>query len=587
MPKFDTLIKGGTIVDGTGSPRFVGEIGIKDGIITDSGAGISGDASDVIDGTGKIVAPGVIDAHTHYDAQLHWDPYATNSGWHGTTTIGVGNCGFGFAPCHPQDRERYMQMMETTEQVPVNAMRTALGWDWVSFPEWIEHLKRVPKGVNVASYVPLNPLLIYVMGLEAAKSRPATAEERERMKQELHAAMDAGAIGFGFSYQGEHNTHIDCDGTPMPSDTMSREDILALAEVLRERGEGSIQALVDTPGARFGEIALEVARVSGRPVLHNVVIVNDFLPTYHEEVLALIDNAREEGLEIFTQTLTTRGWNEFKPMDWDIWNIIPEFREFTFAGDRAAKVAKAADEDYRTRLRNVYRPELLAPAGGPLEHYVLNDACGVAPWNQYEGKSVGEIAAAVGNRPTIDVFMDIVVDTNADSDFLVAEGMSFDDEKVAQVLKHPFTIPGTSDGGAHVKFWAGGQYSTDAIIWMVRETGLMTLEEMHYKLSAVPAEVLGLHNRGTLAAGQAADLFIYDYEALDYPRLKYEIAHDLPDGDWRRVCKPQGIERVMVNGETTFVNGTECTGATPGRLVGSGGADMDEQLMHPMAIAAE
>ena len=519
MPKFDTLIKGGTIVDGTGSPRFVGDIGIKDGIITDIGAGISGDASDVIDGTGKIVAPGVIDAHTHYDAQLHWDPYATNSGWHGTTTIGVGNCGFGFAPCHPQDRERYMQMMETTEQVPVNAMRTALGWDWVSFPEWIEHLKRVPKGVNVASYVPLNPLLIYVMGLEAAKSRPATAEERERMKQELHAAMDAGAIGFGFSYQGEHNTHIDCDGTPMPSDTMSREDILALAEVLRERGEGSIQALVDTPGARFGEIALEVARVSGRPVLHNVVIVNDFLPTYHEEVLALIDKAREEGLEIFTQTLTTRGWNEFKPMDWDIWNIIPEFREFTFAGDRAAKVAKAADEDYRTRLRNVYRPELLAPAGGPLEHYVLNDACGVAPWNQYEGKSVGEIAAAVGNRPTIDVFM--------------------------------------------------------------------PLEVMHYKLSAVPAEVLGLHNRGTLAAGQAADLFIYDYEALDYPRLKYEIAHDLPDGDWRRVCKPQGIERVMVNGETTFVNGTECTGATPGRLVGSGGADMDEQLMHPMAIAAE
>ena len=152
--------KGGTIVDGTGSPRFVGDIGIKDGIITDIGAGISGDASDVIDGTGKIVAPGVIDAHTHYDAQLHWDPYATNSGWHGTTTIGVGNCGFGFAPCHPQDRERYMQMMETTEQVPVNAMRTALGWDWVSFPEWIEHLKQAGKplpeptaGKNVAEKI--------------------------------------------------------------------------------------------------------------------------------------------------------------------------------------------------------------------------------------------------------------------------------------------------------------------------------------------------------------------------------------------------------------------------------------------------
>jgi len=587
MVKFDCIISGGTIVDGTGSPRFKGDLGIRDGVVAEIAADLGTDANEIIAAHGKIVAPGVIDAHTHYDAQLHWDPYATNSGWHGTTTIGVGNCGFGFAPCKVEDRERYMKMMETTEQVPVNAMRIALGWDWVSFPEWMEHLKAIPKGVNVASYVPLNPLLIYVMGLEAAKSRPATPEERERMKAELHAAMDAGAIGFGFSYQGNHNTHIDCDGTPMPTDTMNREDIYALAEVLRERGEGSIQALVDTPGARFGEIALEVARISGQPVLHNVILVNDYLPTYHQEILELVDRAHAEGLEIYTQTLTTRGWNEFKPLDWDIWNIIPVFREFTFAGDRAAKLAKADDEEFRTRLRNDYRPELLAPAGGPLEHYVLNDAAGFDAWAKYEGKSVGEIATILGGKPTTDVFMDIVVGTNAEADFLVAEGMSCDAAKVAEVLRHPYTIPGTSDGGAHVKFWAGGQYSTDAIIWMVRETGLMTLEEMHYKLSAVAAKALRLHNRGTLEPGMAADVLIYDFEKLGYNRLKYEIVHDLPDGDWRRVSTPIGIERVLVNGVTTFINGTECTGATPGRLVGAGGQKMDEILFMPTAIAAE
>lgn len=587
MSDFDVLIQGGTIIDGTGSPRIVGDVGIKNGLIAEIGSELSATGAKVIHARGKIVAPGVIDTHTHYDAQLHWDPYATNSGWHGTTTIGVGNCGFGFAPCAVEHRDRYMQMMETTEQVPVNAMRTALGWDWVSFPEWIEHLKALPKGVNVASYVPLNPLLIYVMGLEAAKTRFATPTERKRMKDELHKAMDAGAIGFGFSYQGNHNTHIDCDGQPMPSDIMNPDDIYALAEVLRERGEGSVQALVDTPGARFGEVGLQVARISGRPVLHNVTLVNDYLPTYHEEMLDMLDKAAAEGLEVYSMTLTTRGWNEFKATDWDIWNIIPTFREFTFAGDREAKLAKAADQDFRRRLREAYRPVDLAPAGGPLETYVLNNAWGHEPWNGFEGNTVHEIAVALRQESVTDVFMDIVVGTDAEADFLLPEALSSDTEKVAKVLRHPRTVPGTSDGGAHVKFWAGGQYSTDMIMWMTREAGVMSLEEVHYKLSALPAKVLGLHNRGTLTEGQAADLFIYDYDKLGFQRLCYEIAHDLPDGDWRRVCKPDGIELVMVNGETTFLNGTDCTGALPGRLVGSGGAELDEWLSYPSAIAAE
>lgn len=584
--RFDTIIRGGTIIDGTGASRLVGDLAIKDGVIASIAEHIGGSADEEIDATGMIVAPGVIDAHTHYDAQLHWDPYATNSGWHGTTTIGVGNCGFGFAPCHVEHRDRYMKMMETTEQVPVNAMRTALGWNWISFPEWMAHLTQLPKGVNVANYVPLNPLLIYVMGLEAAKTRAATPDEQARMKEELHRAMDAGAIGFAFSYQGNHNTHIDCDGTPMPTDIMNPADIYCLAEVLRERGEGSIQALVDTPGSRFGEIALEVARISGRPVLHNLTLVNDYLPTYHEEMLSFLDQAAEEGLEIYSQTLTMRGWNEFKPADWDMWNINPVWREFTFAGDVSAKIAKAADEGFRKRLRDGYSPEQLAAAGGPLETYVLNDAAGTR-WASHVGKTIAQIMEAEHLSSATDLFMDIVVDTNAQADFLLPDAMSNDARKVAQVLLHPRTIPGTSDGGAHVKFWAGGQYSTDLIMWMVRENGLMTLEEIHYKLSGLPAKALGLHQRGCLLEGSAADIFIYDFDKLGFKRLKYDVVYDLPDGDWRRVCKPEGIERVIVNGQTTFTGGTQCSGQTPGRVVSSGGAQTDAMLMQNVAIAAE
>ena len=587
MSDFDVVISSGTIVDGTAQPRFEADIGIRDGVIAAIGQNLPTKGAEVVDAGGKIVAPGVIDVHTHYDAQLHWDPYATNSGWHGTTTIGVGNCGFGFAPCAPGLRERYMQMMETTEQVPVGAMRKALGWDWETFPQWMQHLKHLGKGVNVASYVPLNPLLIYVMGLDAAKSRAATPQERQRMKDLLHKSMDAGAIGFGFSYQGNHNTHIDSDGQPMPSDIMHLEDLYGLAEVLRERGQGSIQALVDTPGARFGEVGLEIARIAKRPVLHNVTMVNDYLPTYHEEILAMLDKAHAEGLEIYSQTLTMRGWNEFKAADWDIWNICPAFREFTFAGDVTAKLAKAADPEFRKRLREGYKAEDLAPAGGPLETYVLNQAHGYQPWANFEGKQISEIATALGRTGATDVFMDLFIGTEGKADFILRDAMSGDTKKIASVLRHPLTVPGTSDGGAHVKFWAGGQFSTDLIMWMVRENSELSLEYLHHKLSALPAKVLDLNKRGTLREGNAADLYIYDFEKLGYVHGKYEIANDLPDGDWRRVCKPQGIDRVMINGVTTFTNGTTCSGALPGKLVGSAGAEMDERLQGPLALAAE
>ena len=567
MASYDLVIKNGTVIDGTQVPRFFGDLAVRDGVIVEIGANIPTQAAaQVIDATGLVVAPGVIDPHTHYDAQINWDPYCTSSGWHGNTSFVVGNCGFGFMPCRPSDRERYMLMMENTEQVPVAAMRKALPWTWESFPEWMEHMKRLPKGVNVASYMPLNSLLIYVMGYEAAKTRGATPEERCKMRALLNEAMDAGAIGFGFSYLNDMNSHKDIDGSPMPTDNMKVEDAYYLAEVLRERDEGVIQILCElVSGVRNRHVAEELARISGRPVLHNVVSVSDARPSHHTSVMAWLDECQIKGLNIYSQALAFRVWGEFNAIDQSGWQLVPPFKEFTHAGDASAKVALAANAEFRARAREQYKPELMHGAGTPIESWLLLRAAGAAAWKKYEGMKVAQIAAAVGNLP-VDCFFDIVAASNGEADFRSTESGSRNPSYVAQLLKHPRIIPGTSDGGAHVKFFSGGHFATDNIMWLVKETGLMTLEEIHFKLSFLPARILGFAKRGALLEGYSADIYIYDYHQLDYDRSGYEVIRDLPGNDRRRVVRPVGIRYCIVNGAVTLENGKP-TGALTGRML--------------------
>lgn len=566
MP-FDLVIKNGAIVDGTHTPRFFGDLGIKDGVIAAIGGNLPTDgARRVIDASGLVVAPGVIDPHTHYDAQINWDPYCTNSGWHGNTSFVVGNCGFGFMPCRPADRDQYMLMMENTEQVPLAAMKQALSWSWESFPEWMDHMKQLSKGVNVAAYMPLNSLLIYVMGYEAAKVRGANAEERLRMRQLLNEAMDAGAIGFGFSYLNEFNSHKDVDGSPMPTDMMSVEDAYYLAEVLRERDEGVIQVLCELPIVVSNRhVVEELARISGRPVLHNVVSPFDTLPEYHRGIMAWLDECQAKGLNVYSQALAFRAWNEFNAIDNNSWQSVDPFFEFTTIGDAAAKVALADDPAFRARALEQYKPELMGGSGGPIESWILLRANGAASWAEHEGKLMSDISAEVG-KPAVDCFFEIVARSNGEADFRTTQATSTDPLKVSELMKHPRVLPGTSDGGAHVKFFSGGHFATDNIAWMVRETGMITLEEMHYKLSFLPARVLGLENRGALLEGYAADLYIYDYEGLDYDRDSYELLRDLPGGDWRRVVRAEGVKYCIVNGEVTLENSLP-TGALSGDML--------------------
>src|ERR1700720_3644264 len=243
MAEFDILIKGGTVVDGTRLPRYRADVAVKDGRVVQIG-GIrngAGSADRVLDAGGLIVAPGFVDLHTHYDAQIQWDPYCTISGWHGVTSVVLGNCGFGFAPVRPEFRERSMLTMTRTEAIPYDAMKSGMAWDWETVPQYLDSLDRAPKGVNCIQYMPTASLMTYVMGLDAAKTRPATESERAAMRRLLAEGMDAGLSGFSIQRLGPDSTQADFDGSPMVTDTMCDEDILNLARVLRERDEGFVQ----------------------------------------------------------------------------------------------------------------------------------------------------------------------------------------------------------------------------------------------------------------------------------------------------------------------------------------------------------
>jgi len=565
MGTYSLIIRNGSIVDGTGDPRYIADIGIKDGRIATIGKLDGAEADRVIDAGGQIVAPGVVDPHTHYDAQLHWDPYCTTSSWHGVTSVAVGNCGFGFSPCRPEHRERYMQMMVNTEQVPFDAMKAALPWDWVTYPEWKARLRRQAKGINLASYLPLNSLMMYVMGPEAVKSRPANEAERAEMRALLHEAMDAGAIGFGFSFLGQMNSHRDFDGSPMPTDVMAIEEAYNLATVLRERNQGVIQALCELPMVQNRNVVEELARISGRPILHNVIAAFDFMPEYHTSILKWLDETSEKGLEIYSQALCFRVWTEFTLIDYNAWDQYPPLREFSLASDVAGKMAMAADPQWRERVKAGYSVQVMAVAGGPFETMILHNANGAREYSRLEGLTLGQIAQETGKH-VVDLVFDIGLATQMTADFRSTDATSKDPAKVHLMMRHPRVLPGTSDGGAHGKFYSGGHYSTDLIVMLARENQLMTLEEMHHKLSGVPARALRLERRGEIREGWAADLMIYDYEKLDYVRNRYVIMHDLPGGDWRRTVPAQGISWVIANGQPIYRNGN-CQGALPGEVL--------------------
>jgi len=550
MADFDVVIKNGMIVDGTGAPRYKNDIAIKDGRIADIGKIDASRGERVLDAEGHIVAPGFIDVHTHYDAQLYWDPYCTMSGWHGVTTVVIGNCGFGFAPCAEDQRERAMKSMTRVEAIPLASMQEALPWDWVTYPEFMDSLERIPKSVNVLSYVPLGPLLLWVQGWEDAKSgKEPTPEQMEQLKALLHEAMDAGGCGFSAQRlppEGGNATQRDFDGTPMPTDCMSDATALEFAKVLGERNEGFIMMTLNTGDPKKDWAHQEqLAEVSGRPLLYNAIAINDDKPNRHRRQLAWLEECRKKGLRVMGQGITVGTFTIFTFVDWNLFDDSNEWADAT-CGTHEEKLAKLADPARRPGLiegsKTVERAQTVTS---------FRDITVMKPiaesTQQYKSRTLGEIADEQGKH-AVEVMLDIAVADDLKTEFYFEPQQS--PELLSELLNYPYIVYGVSDGGAHTKFATIGRYPTETIEKHVRELGLIDLEKAHWHLSGLPAFVTGMDDRGTLRRGNAADIVIYDYENLH--SLPSEVVHDLPGNEWRRVQRAEGYTYVLVNGQVTI-----------------------------------
>lgn len=580
MPEFDVLIKDGTIVDGTRVPRYKADLGIKNGKIAKIGRLKTSDAKQVLDARGLIVAPGGIDLHTHYDAQIHWDPYLTISSWHGVTSITMGNCGFGFAPLHPQDAERAMLALSRNEAIPLEPMKLSMDFKWATFPQYLDRIERLPLGINISHLFPISPAVAYVMGSFAeAKSRLPTEKETAQIAQLLREAMDAGAVGWAAQQLvpgGTSAVQCDYDGSPMISDVLPDSFYVTMAQTLGEKGKGCIQFTrssvgVDDPRAGMHndfDFNAKLSEESGRPVLFNAIAVNDNFPYVYRAQLRWLAEANKQGKPVFGQAVTARAANYITFENWNLFDDSPNWREAT-TGTLEEKKAKMAAPRIRAALREEYdagtksRDFLFGELTAFVAHQVYRDDLR----KKYEGLSVGQIAERENKHP-IDAMLDLSV---ADDIKTIWRGpvINSNVENYREIMASPYTLPGVSDGGAHIKFITPGTYSTDMLSWMVRDAGVLTLEEAHYRLSYLTAWAAGITDRGSLREGLAADVIVYDLDNLKI--LPSEVAHDLPGGEWRRVQKAEGYRWVLVNGQVAFENG-KCTNALGGRLLRGGAA---------------
>ena len=571
MARYDLLLKGGTVIDGQRTPRYTGDIAIADGRIAQIGDVSESEATRVFDARDLIVAPGVIDLHTHFDSQIFWDPWCTMSGWHGVTSVVIGNCGFGFAPVAPEDRERAMLTLERNEAVRATTMAAGMPWDWVTFPEYLDSIERTPKGVNVLSYMGLAPVMSWVMGLENAKGRPATAEEQRKMGALLSEAMDVGACGFSAQNMGEDSVQRDYDGTPMITDIMAADDLLHFARVLGEKGRGFIQLL----GGDF-DLYEKVAEVSGRPVIwNNLEFAHDQHGNtygFYRDILKWLERGNARGLRLYAHAVTCDIDFHFSLEDFNLFDGMKAWRDLTL-GSVPERMAKMRDPVLRDALRAEF--DRLAARRDrhpdkPVPPYLYVPEMRIAEARTeavrpLEGYTVGEVAERENKHP-IDAFLDVALSEDLGT-FFTSLAPETSADALREAINSPFVLPGVSDGGAHMKFATTGRYPTDFIGRLVRDMGLMDLEQAHWRLSGYSAMAAGFTDRGFLREGAPADVIVYDYDALR--SLPPERIHDFPAGDWRLAQKAEGYRLTVVNGEVTFEDG-ECTGATPGTLLRHG-----------------
>jgi N-acyl-D-aspartate/D-glutamate deacylase len=568
----DLLIRNGTIVDGSGAPRYQGDVGIRQGRIVEMGR-VGSTAERIVDADGLVVAPGFVDGHTHMDAQVAWDPLGSCSCWHGVTTVIMGNCGFALAPCPPEEREWFARCLTAVEDIPTEAMLAGIDWTWETFPEYLATVDRLPKAINYGAYIGHSALRMYVMG-KRALHEIATEADLDRMTAAVKEAIRAGAMGFSSS---RAHTHVTPDNTPVASRIADWTEIDRLVGAMAELGAGIFQVGPDISGGRAQRAFLarlkQVAVESGRPVMFGTIASrqgDDPNPWTYQ--LDYLDECATAGARVWGQT-TTRSINAiFSLKSYLPFDVLPAWRELRRLPLTEQK-QRLADPETRRRLiaaEATMKPRDNVLQGGgaattdprkPDYHnlYAMKDV----EWND---PTVAELAAARQQHP-VDVMIDLAL-ANDDQVF-VQPLVNEQPDQVLGMLRHPRTLATFSDSGAHVCQEMGSSLQTHMLSYWVRARQAFTLEEAVRKLSFDNASAWGLADRGLLREGYRADLVLFDAARVKPSMPTVEM--DLPGGARRLVQKAEGIAATIVNGEVTLEHG-ESTGRLPGVLLRGPGA---------------
>ncbi|MGE4221489.1 MAG: amidohydrolase family protein [Alphaproteobacteria bacterium] len=557
MATYDLVLRGGTIVDGTGAPGYRGDLALADGRVAAVGK-VDGEGRRTIDAGGLVVSPGFVDIHSHYDAQAVWDPLLSSSAEHGVTTVVTGNCGIGVAPCRPADRDITMQDLVSLEGIEFDTLQAGLDWAWESFPDFIRRLDRRGTGVNIAPLVPLATLRRYVMG-EAAIERGATAEEAAAAAGLLRQAMEAGAHGFSTTTVMRQKGYR---GNPLACQLASREELAAYARVLRDLGRGVIQGNVTDQLSSLSDDEYDLLDMlqtesGGRPVSWSGAMHRADRPNAVYEMLekAAPLLARGGRPQTTCRSLTA---------EMDLKN------PFVFTDCESAKCIR--DIDKAEQIRIYSDPSFRAAVKAELDSGRKTFS---ASWRdfivqhvhtpsleRYLRRTVREIAAERG-KDEFDTLIDLALED--DLELRYVGGLRNTDKAALKThIDDPRVLLGMADGGAHFDMLFECSYATYLLGFWVREQKAMPLERAIHRMTAEPAQFFDLPDRGRLAPGLRGDVTVFDPATVGAPEKADEVRHDLPGGGMRLYAKARGIAHVIVNGEVVMDNGRH-TGALPGR----------------------
>jgi N-acyl-D-aspartate/D-glutamate deacylase len=556
---YDILIRNGRIVDGSGGPSFRGDVGIKDGKIVEIGK-LSGPATRTVDADGRVVAPGFIDNHCHYDAQVTWDPLCSFSCDHGATSVIFGNCSLSLAPVKKDRKQqrRLNEFLSYVEAIPMEVLDT-LEFTWETFPEYLDEMDR-NLGVNIGNLIGHTAVRHYVMGDDCQK-RTATDDEIAQMQGLVRDGMKAGALGLSVS---RNQGHFDPQGVHIPAIWADEKEIFALGDVLREMGTGLIQSGGGNGAEMKDALMSRLSEATGRVVVYNNLGQTMRRPGQWQKQMEQVNATTAKGIRAFPMCTPNRITDYFKMRNTQTFRGMAVWHPICLSSPEE-QLKSYADPEVRKKLHDEAVEFKSGPAIGICstwwDYMVVQTA--VLEKNKWmEGKTLGEIAKTQG-KGVIDCLCDLSIEEDLDTEWLHGEN-NVDDTAVAQILNYPNAIIGLSDGGAHVQFQSGFGFSTRLLSEWVREKQIMSLEQAVRRLTFESASTFGLYDRGLLRPGMVADIVIFDPDTVK--PLPLEVLHDFPTGA-KRIKEPaQGIHMTIVNGQVLLEDGKH-TGNLPGRVL--------------------